>query len=92
MHPDTALSVALDAICARHQHEPGAGVAIVELRAAAGDRLDILHQTIGEWVGYFDDESRHEYCAELLDAFPAAAAHVDVGRRRRGHVHSTTGY
>lgn len=92
MHPDTALSVRIDAICARHQHEPDAAAAIADLRAAAGDRADILHETVGECVGYFDEGRRHEYCVQLLDAFPDARPFVEVGRRRRGHVHGTTGF
>jgi len=92
MHPDTALSVRLDAICARHQHEADHAAVIAELRAAASDRPDILHETVGEWVGYFDDDWRHGMCVALLEAFPAAAENVEIGRRRRGHVHGTPGF
>ncbi|WEG10411.1 hypothetical protein PU630_07650 [Microbacterium horticulturae] len=71
MHPDTAVSVRLDAICGRP---------------------DILHEPVGEWVGYFDGDWRHGMSVALLKAFPAAAKYVEIGHRRRGRVHGTTGF
>lgn len=92
LHPDVDLSVQLDAICARGQYTRAPVPVIAELRTAAADRLDILHESVGCWVGYFESPETHTLCAALLEAFPDAAPWVEVGRRRRGHVHGTTDY
>lgn len=92
MHPDTLLSVALDAVCARHQYERDAGAAVAELRQAAGGRMDLLHESVGTWVGYFDAPETHALCTGLLDAFPEAQAWVHVGQERRGRLHGTGEY
>lgn len=92
LYPDVALSVQLDATCGRGQYTRDPAPVVAELRAAAGDRVDILHETVGTWVGYFDSPETHTLCAALLDAFPDAEPWVEVGRRRRGHMHGTDDY
>lgn len=92
LDPDVELSVHLDAICARGQYTHDPAPVIVELRLVAGERLDILHETVGKWAGYFDSRETHTLCSALLEAFPESEPWVQVGRRRRGHVHSTDGF
>lgn len=92
MHPDVRLSVLLDAICGRNEWTKDPGPVVDELRAAADDRVDVLHESVGTWVGYFDSEHTHTLCVGLLEAFPEAVPFVEVGRRRRGRLHSTTGF
>lgn len=92
MTPDVALSVQLDAICSRNQYTHDPGPVIAELRAAAVDRDDVLAESVGTWAGYFDNPETHVLCVALLEAFPDAVAWVEVGRRRRGMVHGTTGF
>nr|WP_274635519.1 hypothetical protein [Microbacterium bovistercoris] len=90
MTPDTALSVQLDAICGRNQYTQHPGPVIDELRAAAGDRPDVLLEAVGTWAGYFDTPETHVLSAAIIEAFPACEPWVQVGRRRHGTRHSTT--
>lgn len=89
MHPDVALSVLLDAICTRNQYTSDPARVIVELRAAAGDRVDVLTESVGTWVGYFEDEHTRVLCAGLRE-LPGLEPWIALGKHRRHTLgHST---
>lgn len=55
LSPDTLLSVELGAICSRNRYTADPAPVIEELLAATGDRVDILQQSVGSWIGYYED-------------------------------------
>ena len=87
MHPDTALDIRLSAIITRGQFTTDPATIIAELRAVAGARVDVLHGTVGTWVGYFGGD---EHLSALTDALltefglDALRPGIEVGRSRRG--------
>lgn len=82
LDPDTALDVLLSAICSRNRYTTDPGPVIDELRAAAGDRLDILAHVAGRWAGFYESTHTALLCAALLE-IPGAQAWVALGRERR---------
>lgn len=86
---DTALSVQIDAICARHQYTTDPAPVIEELRAAAGARTDVLTESVGTWVGYFEDDHTRILCTALRE-LPGLEPWIAIGEhRRRAPVHGT---
>lgn len=53
--PDTMLSIELGSICSRNRYTKDPRPVIAELLAAAGDRVEILQQSVGSWIGYYED-------------------------------------
>ena len=91
LRPDTALDVRLSAIIARHQYDTAPAPALDALRAAAGDRTDILAKTAGMWAGFHEVDQHMRVLAAALREIPGAAAWVELGRERRGAAsHGTT--
>lgn len=82
LHPDVQLSVRLDAICARNQYTADPAPVIAELKAAAGDRTDVLAEAVGTWVGYFEDEHTRTLCTALR-ALPGLDGWIALGQHRR---------
>lgn len=80
---DVLLSVTLDAICSRNRYTGDPGSVIEELHAAAGDRLDILTESVGTWVGFFESAHTMTLCAALRE-LPGVAPWIGVGIDRRG--------
>ena len=56
LHPDTLLSIHLSATMSRNRYTSDPGPVIDELRQIAGDRLDILAEEVGRWIGYYEDD------------------------------------
>lgn len=65
---------------------------IDELRATAGARTDILHESVGTWVGYFRAPETEILCAALLDAIPEAGGWVPLGEERRAGPNHGAGW
>lgn len=82
LDPDTALDVRLSAICGRNQYTKDPGPVIDELRAVSGDRLDILAQVAGRWVGFYESTYTAPLCEALL-LIPGSIDWVWLGRKRR---------
>lgn len=55
LSPDTLLSIELGSICSRNRYTTNPAPVIAELLAAAGDHVEILQQSVGSWVGYYED-------------------------------------
>lgn len=89
MHPDTKLSIAIDATCSRNEFVQDAAPVIAELRDLADDRVDVLTESVGIWVGFFEDAHNHVLC-EALRELPGLEPWIAVGKHRRGiPVHRT---
>lgn len=82
LSPGVKLSVALDAICSRNRYTTDPAPVLNELRAAAGDRTDVLAEAVGTWVGYFEDEYTATLCAALR-TLPGLEPWIAVGQHRR---------
>lgn len=76
------LSVALDAICSRNRYTTDPAPVLDELRAAAGDRTDVLAEAVGTWVGYFEDEYTTALCTALRK-LPDLEPWIALGQHRR---------
>lgn len=83
--PDTLLSIHLSAILSRGQYDDPAGV-IAAVRAAAGDRDDLLAEAVGLWVGSEEVAYRPAPgLASIREAFadvPGIGEWIETGRRR----------
>ncbi len=82
LHPDVLLDIMLSAMCSRAKYTRDTSPVIDELRAAAGDRTDILAQTAGMWAGYYEQNATPELVAALL-TIDGAEIWVALGRKRR---------
>lgn len=82
LSPDTMLSITLDAICSRNRYSTDPESVIAELYATAGDRLDILTESVGTWVGFFEDAQIATLCAALHE-LPGLEPWIKVGVERR---------
>lgn len=82
LHPDVALSVRLDAICARNQYTDDPAPVVAELLATAGDRTDILTEAVGTWVGFFEDDYTRTLTTALRE-LPGLEPWIELGQRRR---------
>jgi hypothetical protein len=82
LSPDVMLSVTLDAICSRNRYTTDPAPVVAELYATAGERLDILTESVGTWLGYFEDAQIASLCAELRK-IPGLEPWIIEGTRRR---------
>jgi hypothetical protein len=72
LDPETHLSIRLSAICGRSRYTRDPDPVIAELRAAAGDRTDLLAREVGLWAGHYEDEHTATLVAAILDGIPGA--------------------
>lgn len=89
LSPDVRLSVHLDAICSRNRYTSNPMPVIDELLATAGDRRDILTESVGTWVGYFEDNHTRILCAALRE-LPHLEQWIALGRERFEAPHHST--
>lgn len=83
LSPDTLLSVTLDAICSRNRYVSDPEPMIAELYATAGDRLDILAESVGTWIGYFGNDAHVRALVTALRDIPGIDPWIAVGADRR---------
>lgn len=89
LSPDTRLSVHLDAICSRNRYTTAPTSVIAELIETAGDRRDILAESVGTWVGYFEDDHTKILCTALRE-LPDLEPWIALGQHRRARPHHST--
>lgn len=77
---DETLSVRLDLICAENRHTTDPAAVIAELRRVAGQRMDVLLESVGLWVGYARSPSTARLCDAIEAAFPDCKPWVKRGR------------
>lgn len=83
------LSIHLDAICSRNRYTLDPALVIAELYATAGERLDILAESVGLWVGYFEDDYVRTLCTALRE-LPDLGPWIAVGVARRAQADHRT--
>lgn len=82
LSPDARLTVHLDAICSRNRYTSDPDPVIAELLATAGDRSDLLSESVGTWVGYFEDDYTRTLCVALR-TLPDLEPWIALGQHRR---------
>ncbi len=82
LSPEKMLTVTLDAICSRNRYTESPAAVVAELYAAAGDRVDLLQESVGTWVGYFDSPHIQTLTAALRE-IPGLEEWIVVGEERR---------
>lgn len=92
LHPDTLLGITLSATMSRNKYTSDPGPVVEELLQTAGDRLDILTDEAGRWIGCYEDEHTATLAAALRELPLDMAAAIALGRSRRNAGHSTQGY
>lgn len=89
---DVRLSVLLDAICSRNRYTRDPTPVIAELLATAEDRHEILTESVGTWIGYFEDDYTGTLCTALRE-LPGLEPWITLGQYRRSlPAPSTRGY
>lgn len=90
--PDVLLTVHLDAICSRNRYTTDPAPVVAELIETAGDRTDLLAESVGTWVGYFEDDYIRVLCTALRE-LPDLEPWIALGQYRRAMpAPSTRGY
>lgn len=79
----TMLDVTLTATMTRNLLTSNPAPVIKELRALAGDDVELLAEVSGRVSGFYDEPHTHMLCAALADQIEGAAAWVPLGRKRR---------
>jgi hypothetical protein len=82
LSPDTLLSIHLGAIMSRARYTSDTAFVIAELTETAGDRLEVLQEAVGTWIGFYEDD----YTRTLADALrdiPGVEPWIAVGVERR---------
>jgi len=87
--PDAMLTVTLDAICSRNRYTTDPAPVIDELRATAGDRVDLLTESVGTWVGFFEDDYTRVLCTALRE-LPGLEPWLALGVHRRSLPNHST--
>lgn len=85
--PDTLLSIHLGAIMSRNRYTKNPAPVIAELFQVAGSNTRILAESVGSWVGFYEDGYTRVLCValrELPDLEPWIAQGVHR-RSMRGH-------
>lgn len=62
---------------------------LAELQATAGDRVHILTESVGTWVGYFEADYTRVLCARLRE-LPGLEPWLALGQHRRSLPHHRT--
>lgn len=95
LSPDVTLSIDLSAVMSRHSYTRDPGPVIAELRQTAGDRMDLLAEEVGLWIGFHDAPDTHVLAEALRVAFADLdlEPHIALGESRRyAPRHGTAGY
>lgn len=91
--PDVALGITIGCVMTRNRYEADTARVIAELYEIAGDRLDLLAQEVGSFIGFYEDS----YTIRLTTALRALpldmADAIGLGQYRRGvRTHSTSNF
>lgn len=82
LSPETLLSITLGSICSRNRYTTDPAPVIAELLATAGERMDILQEAVGSWVGFYED-SYTAVLAGALRELPGLEPWIAEGAYRR---------
>ncbi|MBT2474240.1 hypothetical protein J7E68_06520 [Microbacterium sp. ISL-103] len=56
LSPNTLLSIELGAICSRNRYTKDPAPVVEQLLMTAGDRIEVLQEAVGSWIGFYEDE------------------------------------
>lgn len=82
LSPGTLLSIHLGTIMSRNRYTSDPAPVIAELLEVAGDRVDVLQEAVGTWVGFYEDEYVRALC-DALRGIPGVDPWIIVGAERR---------
>lgn len=80
--PDVLLRIDIGCVISRNRYARDAAPVIAELHATAGDRVDLLAEEVGLWIGFFEDAEIITLCAALRE-LPGLDPWIAVGAYRR---------
>lgn len=80
--PDTLLSIHLGAIMSRNRYTTNPAPVVAELLDTAGDRVEVLQEAVGTWIGFYEDYYVRTVC-DALREIPGIDAWIVEGARRR---------
>ncbi|KAA0960876.1 hypothetical protein FQ142_08320 [Microbacterium sp. ANT_H45B] len=83
--PDTMLSIELGSICSRNRYTSDPRPVVEQLLATAGDRVKVLREAVGSWIGFYEDR----YTIALttaLQKLPDVEPWIAVGAARRAQA------
>lgn len=82
LSPDTLLSIHLGAIMSRNRYTTNPAPVIAELLSTAGDRVGVLQEAAGTWVGFYEDDYVRTLC-DALRGISGVGPWIAVGVERR---------
>jgi hypothetical protein len=82
LSPDTLLSIHLGTIISRAQYTSNPEPVIAELLETAGDRVEVLREAVGTWIGFYEDDYTRTLC-DALRTIPGVEPWIRVGVERR---------
>ena len=80
--PDTLVSIHLGAIMSRARYTSDPAPVIEELTDTAGDRVEVLQEAVGTWIGFYEDDYTRTL-ADALRAIRGVEPWIAVGVERR---------
>ena len=89
LSPDTLLSIHLGAIMSRNRYTTDPAPVIAELLETAGDRVEVLREAVGTWVGFYEDDYVRTLCDALREVPDVEQWIVEGARRRAVPDHRT---
>lgn len=91
--PDVALRINIGCVMSRNRYARDPAPVIAELHATAGDRIDLLTEEVGLWIGFYEDDYTRPLTSALREMPLELDAWITVGTQRRlVGTHSTRGF
>jgi len=82
LSPATLLSIHLGAIMSRNRYAMNPAPVIAELVSTAGERVEVLQEAAGTWIGFYEDAHVRTLC-DALREIPGIEPWIAVGAERR---------
>lgn len=82
LSPDTLLSIELGSICSRNRYTTDPAPVIDQLLTTAGDRVEILQEAVGSWIGFYEDQYTTTLATALRE-LPGLGPWIAQGAYRR---------
>ncbi|AXL13021.1 hypothetical protein DXT68_13375 [Microbacterium foliorum] len=86
---DTLLSIELGAIRSRNRYTTDLAPVVEQLLATAGDRVEVLREAVGSWIGFYEGAYTITLATTLRD-LPGLEPWIAVGAARRAQADHRT--
>lgn len=86
---DTLLSIELGAICSRNRYTTDPAPVVEQLLATAGDRVEVLRESVGSWIGFYEDAYTITLATAMRD-LPGLEPWIIQGAARRAQADHRT--